>query len=70
MYKVITKKYSTFKNLISTISSKINQIGNIEELNSRYNNITRQVEDVSRERDRAVIEASKIDAEIGILTRE
>lgn len=68
MYKVITKKYSTFKNLISTISSKINQIGNIEELNSRYNNITRQVEDVSRERDRAVIEASKIDAEIGILT--
>ena len=70
MYKVITKKYSTFKNLISTISSKINQIGNIEELNSRYNNITRQVEDVSRERDKAVIEASKIDAEIGILTRD
>lgn len=70
MYKVITKKYSTFKNLISTISSKINQIGNIEELNSRYNNISRQVEDVSRERDRAVIEASKIDAEIGILTRD
>ena len=70
MYKVITKKYSTFKNLISTISSKINQIGNIEELNSRYNNITRQVEDVSRERDRAVIDASKIDAEIGILTRD
>lgn len=70
MYKVITKKYSTFKNLINTISSKINQIGNIEELNSRYNNITRQVEDVSRERDRAVIEASKIDAEIGILTRD
>lgn len=70
MYKVITKKYSTFKNLISTISSKINQIGNIEELNSRYNNISRQVEDVSRERDIAVIEASKIDAEIGILTRD
>lgn len=70
MYKVITKKYSTFKNLISTISSKINQIGNIEELNARYNNISRQVEDVSRERDRAVIEASKIDAEIGILTRD
>lgn len=70
MYKVITKKYSTFKNLISTISSKINQIGNIEELNSRYNNITRQVEDISRERDIAVIEASKIDAEIGILTRD
>ena len=70
MYKVITKKYSTFKNLISTISSKINQIGNIEELNARYNNISRQVEDVSRERDKAVIEASKIDAEIGILTRD
>lgn len=70
MYKVITKKYSTFKNLISTISSKINQIGNIEELNVRYNNISRQVEDVSRERDKAVIEASKIDAEIGILTRD
>ena len=70
MYKVITKKYSTFKNLISTISSKINQIGNIEELNSRYNNITRQVETVSSERDKAVIEASKIDAEIGILTRD
>lgn len=70
MYKVITKKYSTFKNLISTISSKINQIGNIEELNSRYNNISRQVEAVSRERDKAVIEASKIDAEIGILTRD
>lgn len=70
MYKVITKKYSTFKNLISTISSKINQIGNIEELNARYNNISRQVEDISRERDKAVIEASKIDAEIGILTRD
>ena len=70
MYKVITKKYSTFKNMISTISSKINQIGNIEELNSRYANITRQVEDISRERDKAVIETSKIDAEIGILTRD
>ena len=70
MYKVITKKYSTFKNLISTISSKINQIGNIEELNARYNNISRQVETVSSERDKAVIEASKIDAEIGILTRD
>ena len=70
MYKVITKKYSTFKNLINTISSKINQIGNIEELNARYNNISRQVETVSSERDKAVIEASKIDAEIGILTRD
>ena len=70
MYKVITKKYSTFKNLISTISSKINQIGNIEELNARYNNISRQVETISSERDKAVIEASKIDAEIGILTRD
>lgn len=70
MYKVITKKYSMFKNLISTISSKINQIGNIEELNARYNNISRQVETVSSERDKAVIEASKIDAEIGILTRD
>ena len=70
MYKVITKKYSTFKNMINTISSKIRQIGNIEELNARFINISKQVEDVSRERDRAVIEASKIDAEIGILTRD
>ena len=70
MYKVITKKYSTFKNMINTISSKIRQIGNIEELNARFINISKQVEDVSSERDRAVIEASKIDAEIGILTRD
>lgn len=69
MYKVITKKYSTFKNMINTISSKIRQIGNIEELNARFINISKQVEDVSSERDKAVIEASKIDAEIGILTR-
>ena len=70
MYKVITKKYSTFKNMINTISSKIRQIGNIEELNSRFINISKQVEDVSSERDKAVIEASKIDAEIGILTKD
>lgn len=70
MYKVITKKYSTFKNMINTISSKIRQIGNIEELNARFINISKQVEDVSSERDKAVIEASKIDAEIGILTRD
>lgn len=70
MYKVITKKYSTFKNMINTISSKIRQIGNIEELNARFINITKQVEDISRERDKAVIETSKIDAEIGILTRD
>lgn len=70
MYKVITKKYSTFKNMINTISSKIRQIGNIEELNARFINISKQVEDVSRERDKAVIETSKIDAEIGILTRD
>lgn len=70
MYKVITKKYSTFKNMINTISSKIRQIGNIEELNARFINISKQVEDISRERDKAVIETSKIDAEIGILTRD
>ena len=70
MYKVITKKYSTFKNMINTISSKIRQIGNIEELNARFINISKQVEDISSERDKAVIEASKIDAEIGILTRD
>ena len=70
MYKVITKKYSTFKNMINTISSKIRQIGNIEELNARFINISKQVEDVSSERDKAVIKASKIDAEIGILTRD
>lgn len=70
MYKVITKKYSTFKNMINTISSKIRQIGNIEELNARFINISKQVEYVSSERDKAVIEASKIDAEIGILTRD
>lgn len=70
MYKTITKKYSTFKNMISTISSKINQIGNIEELNARYINITKQVEDISQERDKAIIATSKIDSEIGILTRD
>nr|DAV45433.1 MAG TPA: STRUCTURAL MAINTENANCE OF CHROMOSOMES PROTEIN [Caudoviricetes sp.] len=70
MYKIITKKYSTFKNMINTISSKIRQIGNIEELNARFINISKQVEDISSERDKAVIEASKIDAEIGILTRD
>jgi len=56
--------------MINTISSKIRQIGNIEELNARFINISKQVEDVSSERDKAVIEASKIDAEIGILTRD
>lgn len=70
MYKTITKKYSNAKSMINTISSKINQIGNIEELNSRYVNITKQVEDVSKERDRAIMATSKIDSEIAILTRD
>ena len=70
MYKVVTKKYSNFKSMISTISSKIAQIGNIEELNVRFNNITRQVELVSAERDQAILETAKLDSQIELLSKD
>ena len=45
IYKTISKKHSVYKNMINTLSSKISKLGNPEELELRFNSITRQAEE-------------------------
>lgn len=51
MYKIISKKHSMYKSLIQSLTAKINRIGNKEDLDLRYNTITKQVSQAISDRD-------------------
>lgn len=70
MYKTISKKHSVYKSQISNLTSKIAKIGNQEDLNTRYINITNQVKDMSSRRDSIIIEVTKINSKIDDLTNK
>ena len=54
MYKIISKKHSMYKSLIQSLTAKINRIGNKEDLDLRYNTITKQVSQAISDRDASI----------------
>lgn len=54
MYKIISKKHSMYKSLIQSLTAKINRIGNKEDLDLRYNTITKQVGQAISDRDASI----------------
>lgn len=54
MYKIISKKHSMYKSLIQSLTAKINRIGNKEDLDFRYNTITKQVSQAISDRDASI----------------
>lgn len=54
MYKIISKKHSMYKSLIHSLTAKINRIGNKEDLDLRYNTITKQVSQAISDRDASI----------------
>lgn len=54
MYKIISKKHSMYKSLIQSLTAKINRIGNKEDLDLRYNTITKQVSKAISDRDASI----------------
>ena len=70
IYKTISKKHSVYKNMINTLSSKISKLGNPEELELRFNSITRQAEEAYAKRDTALIEAAAIKSKIESLEKD
>lgn len=54
MYKIISKKHSMYKSLIQSLTAKINRIGNKEDLDLRYNTITKQVSQAISNRDASI----------------
>ena len=54
MYKIISKKHSMYKSLIQSLTAKINRIGNKEDLDLRYNTITKQVSQAITDRDASI----------------
>ena len=64
MYKVINKKFSMYKSLINSVVSKINKIGNKQELDISFNRVNRMLEEIIRERDTALASVAKIQAKL------
>ena len=62
MYKVINKKFSMYKSLINSVVSKINKIGNKQELDISFNRVNRMLEEIIKERDTALASVAKIQA--------
>ena len=64
MYKTINKKFSMYKNLINSVVSKINKIGNKQELDISFNRINIMLENIVKERDKALSSVAKIQAKL------
>ena len=64
MYKVINKKFSMYKSLINSVVSKINKIGNKQELDISFNRVNRMLEEIIKERDTALASVTKIQAKL------
>lgn len=64
MYKTINKKFSMYKSLINSVVSKINKIGNKQELDISFNRVNRMLEEIIKERDAALASVAKIQAKL------
>lgn len=64
MYKVINKKFSMYKSLINSVVSKINKIGNKQELDISFNRVNRMLEEIIKERDTALASVAKIQTKL------
>lgn len=64
MYKTINKKFSMYKSLINSVVSKINKIGNKQELDISFNRVNRMLEEIVKERDKALSSVAKIQAKL------
>lgn len=64
MYKTINKKFSMYKSLINSVVSKINKIGNKQELDISFNRVNRMLEEIIKERDTALAYVAKIQAKL------
>ena len=64
MYKTINKKFSMYKSLINSVVSKINKIGNKQELDISFNRINNMLEEIVKERDKALSSVAKIQAKL------
>ena len=64
MYKIISKKHSMYKSLIQSLTAKINRIGNKEDLDLRYNTITKQVSQAISDRDASIQRIAMIRAKL------
>ena len=64
MYKVINKKFSMYKSLINSVVSKINKIGNKQELDISFNRVNRMLEEIIKERDTALASVAKIQSKL------
>ena len=64
MYKIINKKFSMYKSLINSVVSKINKIGNKQELDISFNRVNSMLESVIKERDSALASVAKIQAKL------
>ena len=64
MYKVINKKFSMYKSLINSVVSKINKIGNKQELDISFNRVNRMLGEIIKERDTALASVAKIQAKL------
>lgn len=69
-YKTITKKHSACKSMISSLSSKISRLGNTEELHAKLVQINGQIEKITADRDKLILEIAKIASKIDILSGE
>lgn len=64
MYKTINKKFSMYKSLINSVAAKINKIGNKQELDISFNRINAMLEEIVKERDKALYSVAKIQAKL------
>lgn len=64
MYKIINKKFSMYKNIINSLISKINKIGNKEELDASFSNINNLLNNIIKERDLALTNIAKIQSKL------
>lgn len=67
IYKVISKRSSTFKALINSAASKINNIGNEEELRNRLTSISNRISSLTMEKEKLIKLISDNEAIVRVL---
>ena len=60
IYKTLSKRSSIFKAMIQSLTSKINSIGSIEQIEETYKNLTNEIESLKTSRDEFMIDIGKL----------